>query len=293
MTQGMYSGFFTEFYDILHAGLPDVDSYLEFARKFGPEVLELGSGTGRILIPLARAGFHVTGVDCSDDMLLRCQAKLGMEDETVRSRVTVIKQDITQLHLKKQFDLIIAPCNMINHFLEHTTLIKALQSVKRHLKPTGVFILDNSIPDIPYMVDINRVERIAAFEHPLTGTTIIDRFTTMYDFVNQLEHNVIRLEEYDEADNLLREASYSCTMTYYFPRELKLILEISGLEVFHEQESLHVDSPIGVDSTPNGVLCQVSMSSLVAFNYRKHVISGATVVNGVSQGRNCHKKALV
>jgi len=249
MAQKMYSGFFTEFYDILHAGLTDVDSYIEFARKFGPDILELGSGTGRILIPLARAGFSVAGVDYSDDMIARCRAKLELEHESVKAKAAIVKQDVTQLKLDRKFDLIIAPCNMINHFLEPAPLIKMFRGVKRHLKPTGVFILDNSIPDIPYMVDINRVERIAAFEHPLTGTKIIDRFTSTYDFVNQLEHNVIHLEEYDEEHNLLREASYSITMAYYFPRELRLMLEMAGLEVFHEQGSLDEDIPIGADST--------------------------------------------
>ena len=247
--QSMYSGFFTEFYDILHAGLTDVDAYVEFARKFGPDVLELGSGTGRILKPLARAGFRVTGIDSSDDMIARCQVRLALEDEAVRSKATIVRQDVTKFQLGKRFDLIIAPCNMLNHFLEPGLLIRALRNVKRHLKPTGVFILDNGIPDIPYMVDINRVERIAAFEHPLTGTKLIHRCTTTYDFANQLEYNTVHLEEYDEVDNLLREAAYTSTMTYYFPRELRLILEMSGFELFHEQGSLHQDCPIDAGST--------------------------------------------
>lgn len=262
MKQGegsLYSGFFAEFYDILHAGLTDVDSYIEFGRRFGPDILELGSGTGRILIPMAKAGFNVTGIDLSDDMIARCLAKLALEDETLRSRVTIVKQDITQFCLARKYDLIIAPCNMISHFVEPARLLQALCCVKRHLKQTGVFILDNSVPDIPYMVYINRVERIFGFEHPLTGTRIIDRFRSTYDFVNQLEHNSIYLEEYDDAGNLLRKAGCSDTMAYFFPRELRVMLEISGLEVFDEQGSLLEKTPIDADSTEMVFFCRLAL----------------------------------
>jgi SAM-dependent methyltransferase len=81
---GSFSGFFAEFYDILHAGLDDVDAYVEYASRFGPRVLELGCGTGRILIPLACAGFTVTGVDSSGDMIAICRERLGYEPEDVQ-----------------------------------------------------------------------------------------------------------------------------------------------------------------------------------------------------------------
>lgn len=253
----LYSGFFAEFYDILHANLSDIDSYVEFGKSYGPEILELGSGTGRILIPLAQAGFNVTGVDLSDHMIARCLAKINPENKALKKRVTISKQDITELDLGKKFDLIIAPCNLINHFVEQAKLKQALDCIVNHLKQTGVFILDSSIPDIPYMVYMNCIERIFTFEHPLTGTKIVNRLTSTYDFIHQLEHNLIYLEEYDETGNLLREANSSGTMAYFFPRELKLILEFSGLEVFHEQGSLLANSPIGPDSTEMVYFCRL------------------------------------
>lgn len=64
-----------------------------------------------------------------------------------------------------------------------------------------------------------------------------------------MEHTAVHLEEYDDTDKLLRKAAYSTTMTYHFPRELRAMLEAAGLEVFHEQGSLHEDCPIGPGST--------------------------------------------
>ncbi len=251
-----YSGFFAELYDIIHAGLGDVESWIEFGRRFGPDILELGTGTGRIAIPLAKAGLAVTGIDSSDDMIRRCEAKLAMEDEDTRSRVSIVKGDITRFQLERQFDLVIAPCNVINHLWEPEKLFRALTYVRQHLKRPGVFILDNSIPDIQYMAGVNGVERVFEFEHPLTGTRIVDRFKSNYDFVNQLEHDSMTIEEYDDSGNLLRHATSQGTMTYFFPRELRLLLESSGFAIFHEQGSLLVDSPISRESMEMIFFCR-------------------------------------
>ena len=238
-----FTGFFAEFYDILHAGLPDVDAYVGFARQYGPTVLELGCGTGRILVPLARAGFKVTGVDRSDDMLDLCGRKLASENGEVRSRAKLVKADIRGLELDGRFDLVIAPCNLMCCFVESGDAMKVLRAARKHLKDSGVFILDNSIPDVPFMVKTNRVPRTFDFTHPLTGTTIRDTLTANYDFVAQVEVDDIRLEEWD-GDVLLRAEETTETLAFYFPREMRTMLSAAGLRVFREQGSLVENIPI-------------------------------------------------
>lgn len=238
-----FSGFFAEFYDILHAGLPDVDAYVAYAGKYGPKVLELGSGTGRILIPLARAGFQVTGVDTADDMMSICRYRLEGEPEQVRARARQVKADVIDFDLGEDFDLIIAPCNFMNLLTGPDDAPSALRSTWRHLCESGTFILDSSIPDIPFMVRTNGVERKLDFTHPLTGTTIRDAFTASYDFVRQIETDHIVLEEYTGSKLLRREETES-TLTYYFPREIRVMLSAASLEVFHEQGSSVEEVPI-------------------------------------------------
>src|SRR6187401_1868218 len=60
---------FAEYYDCDHAVTEDVPFYLQLARQCGSPVLELACGTGRVLIPLARAGFELHGIDISANML--------------------------------------------------------------------------------------------------------------------------------------------------------------------------------------------------------------------------------
>lgn len=253
--QDQFSGFFAEFYDILHTGLGDVEAYLGYARKFGPRILELGSGTGRILIPLARAGFQVTGVDLSDDMMAICRQKLECESSEVRGRARVVKGNIVDLDLGDTFDLVIAPCNLINCLTGPGEGLALLRTARRHLRDGGMFILDSSIPDIPLMVKSNGVTKTFEFTHPLTGTTIIDRFTAWYDFVLQIETDHIVLEERD-GSRLLRREEVTDTQTYYFPREVRMMLASAGFRIVHEQGSVIEDIPIDSNAGEMVFFCQ-------------------------------------
>ena len=66
--------FVAEYYDFIpgYAGRPDLEFYLDFSRSAGGKILELGCGTGRILIPTAAAGCHIVGLDISEYMLAKC-----------------------------------------------------------------------------------------------------------------------------------------------------------------------------------------------------------------------------
>jgi uncharacterized protein len=250
-----FSGFFAEFYDILHAGLHDIEPYIGYAREFGPKILELGSGTGRILVPLARAGFEVTGVDIAEDMLAVCRRKLEQEPPEVRGRVRIVKGNIIGLSLPDTFDLVIAPCNLLNCLTGPGDGSLLLQSAKRHLKEEGVFILDNSIPHVPHLVESSGVTETLEFTHPVTGSKIVDTFTPNYDFTLQRETDHIILEE-RSGDRLLRRAEATCILTFYFPREVRMMLTAAGFEIFREQGSIGEDVPIDAEAGEMVFFCR-------------------------------------
>ncbi len=251
-----HSGLFAEFYDILHAGNQDISGYLELADKYGPRVLELGSGTGRILLALAKENYQVTGIEISRDMLKICREKLAEENQEIKNNVTLIAGDIKEVSLENAFDLILAPCNLLNYFLEVSEIKQIFKRVEEHLAAEGVFIVDNSIPDIPFMVENNGKEEVFRFTNPKTGRLLVDRFTASYDFVNQLEYDQIELEEY-QGDQLVRSAETRETLTYFFPRELKLMLESSGLKIIEERGSLLEPRPITENSSEMVFICRV------------------------------------
>src|SRR5690348_16290012 len=86
------------FYDIEHARFnEDLDMYRNFAELSGGALLELACGSGRVLLPLARAGYAITGVDSSAKMLDIARQQALAEDLT--AHITLVEQDITHLQL--------------------------------------------------------------------------------------------------------------------------------------------------------------------------------------------------
>src|SRR5206468_13039675 len=112
----------------------------------GP-VLELGCGTGRISLPLARAGVSVIGVDRSEHMLARAAHRAMALHRRRKSkavgRVLLVRSDIRALPFRPaRFSMVLAPYGILQSLLRDTDLIATLQSVARVLKPGGLFGLD-------------------------------------------------------------------------------------------------------------------------------------------------------
>ncbi len=93
---------FTRFYDWSYGDREeDIPFYVSLARECGSPVLEVACGTGRVLIPLAREGFEVVGLDFSEHMLAIAREKLEKESPEVRSRVSLVQADMREFDLGK------------------------------------------------------------------------------------------------------------------------------------------------------------------------------------------------
>ncbi len=135
--------------------LGDVAFYLERARASGGPVLEIGCGTGRVTIPLARAGLEVWAVDVSGAMLDQLRAKLAAEPPEVRARVRLVQQDATALDLPGFVArLAILPFNLLMLIPDLSPERNPLAAAARHLAPGGGFALDIMNPaTLPWEAD--------------------------------------------------------------------------------------------------------------------------------------------
>ena len=143
----------------LYAARQDVAFYVEEAKATRGAVLEVGCGTGRILLPIARAGAAITGIDESKHMLERCRAKLAAEPAAVRARVTLAQHDMRDFDLAEKFGLIIAPFRVIQHLTTVDDQLRFLDTVARHLAPGGRLVFDVFNPRFDILVAANGVER--------------------------------------------------------------------------------------------------------------------------------------
>ncbi|MCL4459570.1 MAG: class I SAM-dependent methyltransferase [Chloroflexi bacterium] len=113
--------FIAEYYDLIpsYVNRPDLDFYLGYSRSADGKILELGCGTGRILIPTAVAGCRIVGLDLSEHMLARCRQKLRGQPREVQERVRLIQGNMTSFDLKETFSLITTPLLNADYIFKH------------------------------------------------------------------------------------------------------------------------------------------------------------------------------
>ena len=139
-----------QFYDHVYGPKErkDVDFYVDLAKETTGSVLELGCGTGRVLLPTARAGFDVTGIDLSEDMLEVLQTKLVDEPEDVQQRVRIVRADIRDFALGARFELVTVPFRPFQHLISIDDQLACLSCAHRHLEPGGRLALDVFDPNL-------------------------------------------------------------------------------------------------------------------------------------------------
>ena len=144
----------------------DLPFWQAWARQQGGPVLELGCGTGRVMLPLVQAGYEIVGVDCDPEML-------AFLHETAAARqadqIGIIQADITNLHLDQRFALILMPCNTFSTLpLEGQRA--TVQRACEHLRSGGLFIV--SIPNPQVLMSLPRrgdSQLETTFSHPHSG----------------------------------------------------------------------------------------------------------------------------
>ncbi len=183
-----YEPFLAEYYDLVPAytARGDREFYVDEARSAGGKTLELGCGTGRILIPTAQAGCEIVGLDTSESMLTTCREKLLEQPNDVQERATIVHGDMTNFHLGKRFSLITAPFRSFSHLIPIKEQLSCLDCVRRHLLPGGRFILElfqthpqrinnpkylNEVEDTPEFAlpdgrKLRRTNRVVTFHRP-------------------------------------------------------------------------------------------------------------------------------
>ena len=136
--------FIAEFYDHVprYATRADVDFYVQAAAASGGPVLELGCGTGRILIPTARAGIEIVGLDAAAGMLDACRQRLQSEQPAVRERVRLHQGDMRHFDFGSRFRLVTIPFRPFQHLVTVEDQLACLGAIRHHLVPGGRLVFD-------------------------------------------------------------------------------------------------------------------------------------------------------
>ncbi len=225
-----YNGLEAELYDIFRGGdeLDEIGFYSEVAADQGGNCLDLGCGTGRVLLPLARQGIHITGLDASQFMVEECRARVAAEGLSAE----ILHDDMRTFDLGRQFDLILLPGATFQLLEEREDVISALQQVRAHLLPDGLMLMSLFIPYYEIVHEsldgVWRLERDEAIGND--GQRAICHVCADLDRCEQVMDLRHRFEVIDRSGVTVKSELKRSRLRWYGKYELELLLASAGFQ---------------------------------------------------------------
>jgi len=246
----LYPEYFARFYDLIYHKVRDgVDNnfYLEKIKNSGGKILEVGTGTGRLMIEALENGADIYGIDISPAMLDILKAKLTSDRASRVSLQNIIdfKSDIT-------YDLIIAPFRVFMHLINKEDQLKALNNVYKNLNPGGKFVFDLFVPDLKPL--ISGLENVVDFEGEYeTGKRVKRIVSTKPDLINQIINITFRLEWNDDKSDYMKE--WKTPLRFFFRYELEHLIERSEFKNYNISGDF-MGNELNSDSKEFIIICQ-------------------------------------
>jgi len=241
-----------ELYDLVPAYInrPDKEFYRRMATGTTGKILELGCGTGRVLLPIAEAGHDITGMDISEHMLSQCRRKLDSYSQNVGERVRLIHGDMKNFAIDDLFRLAIIPFRAFQHLINIEDQISCLRAINRHLAMKSRLVIDF------FNVDFNRVsnprfshEIVDFDEFELEDGRRLKRTYRTVSFHQAEQYNVVELIYHlTDTDGETKRFVHGFPFRYFFRYEVEHLLARCGFEIVglfgdFDESPLSNDSP--------------------------------------------------
>ena len=217
-----------EYYDAVTTQTNDVTFY-ERLVSADTRVLELGCGTGRVTLPLARRAKRIVGVDRSEPMIVAARAK------DRGGPAQFVLGDITALHLGEAFDLVIAPFRVLQSLDSETKVTALMRTIREHLAPGGTAVLNAFMPRYAKAEMARLWPTDGETEHGEATLANGDRLTTSdtrrhMDAERQVLYPELIYRRYRDGA-LVDEHVNPISMRYYYPDQLIELVAKSGFTV--------------------------------------------------------------
>jgi len=245
--------YMAEHYDVLAPGLPgDVDFYVGLAREAEPPVLELGAGTGRVTIPIARAGVEIVGLDNSPAMLAKAR-----ERSTGLANVRWVEGDMRAFDLPERFGLVIIPYRAFQHMITVDDQESCLACIRRHLRDDGRLAFNLFNPDLVvmgrWMSDFRDDWRIwQDSTDQRTGQRTIAWECRRYRVGSQELTTLWKVEEIDKDGRPVSQRYVDLHLRWFYRFEVEHMLALTGFRV--EQHFGSFDGSAFGDSSSEMIL---------------------------------------
>lgn len=212
---GTYGRRIADVYDDLYDDLFDVEATVALLAGLAGDAaaLELAVGTGRIALPLMRAGVDVSGIDVSEEMVAKLRAKPGGSD------IEVTMGDFADVGVEGRFGLVFIVFNSLFALSSQDDQQRCFRNVAAHLTGDGVFVVEAFVPDV------SRFER-----HQVVG---VERVTSDTVMLEASRHDPVaqRVDSHLVVLKATGTELYPISIRYAYPAELDLMARLAGLEL--------------------------------------------------------------
>jgi len=225
------------FYDHYSLGVEgDVHFYIEEAQKAGSPVLELGCGTGRILIPVAQSGISIVGLDRAPAMLAIARQKLAKLSVDTQSRIELVEGDMRDFSLGRRVKLIMIPYRAFLHLLTPKDQRRALECIREHLTDDGRLVFNIFDPNLELIAAHlgplgSALKKDSEFIHPHTGHRVLVWETHQFDPERQMLELYFIFEELEDGGRVVAKLYSPLTLRYVYRYEMRYLLELCGYKV--------------------------------------------------------------
>jgi SAM-dependent methyltransferase len=207
----------------------DLQLIVDLAQLEGEQVLELGSGTGRALLPVAAAGRKVTGVDGSPALLSIAAEKV--KHAHLAGQIRLVHDDLRTFQLEQHFDFAYCVSNTLMHLTTQEDQLAVLTNAARHLRPGGLLLIDLFSPDLLRLSEISGVQELA--DHWVdeeTGAAVLKWSVRQVNVSQQLQETLFIYEEI-HTDGHVEKRAIPFTLRFLWPSEGQLLLRMAGFTV--------------------------------------------------------------
>lgn len=226
-----------ELYDQLYLGLPgEEDFYVNESLRYSSPILEIGCGTGRVTIPIAKVGGDITGIDNSDGLLEVANQKVS-KIKNMAGSIELINADMRDFSINKKFNLVIIPYRAFLHMHSVEDQKKTLKNIYNHLAPGGHLIMNMFFPRID-VIDShinqlgNAVKQVKVLENK-NGNKLMVHDSRQYSSYTQLINQYFIVEEINPEGLVISKQYFPLTLRWVTKFEMEHLFELSGFKVIN------------------------------------------------------------
>ena len=205
-------------WDAISAQFGGEEYFVDIARKLGGPVLEIGSGTGRMVEAISNHGIKCTGLDLAPEMVRFASRKIP--------NATFIEADMRNFDLGMRFKFIFSANNTMQYLHASDDFLSALRAMRTHLQPDGRFVFSIINPRRERIAPLDKPVKAMSFKDPASQREVIIWET--FSFEPETKIGVTRWEHHDQGRPIL---AYEFPLIFRDHNEVSELCELGGFDL--------------------------------------------------------------